>query len=90
MNVLPHMTQNKSGRKSAVPDAVAASEGYAISPQKRDRIEQGLGWAKTVGHIRQAMVRGFEKVDQMFMLSMAAYNLTRLRTLGQMHPQGAP
>ena len=89
MNVLPHVAQNQSGRKSAVPHAVAASEGYAISQQKRKRIEQGFGWAKTVGHIRQVMVRGLAKVDQMFMLTMAAYNLTRLRTLEQVRPQGA-
>lgn len=31
MNVLPHVAQMTSGRKSAMPDAVAASEGYAIS-----------------------------------------------------------
>lgn len=89
MNVLPHVAQNTSGRKSAVPDAVAASEGYAISQQKRKRIEQGFGWAKTVGHMRQVLVRGLEKVDQMFVLTMGAYNLTRLRTLGQVRPQGA-
>jgi hypothetical protein len=89
MNVLPHVAQNTSGRKSAVPDAVAASEGYAISQQKRKRIEQGFGWAKTVGHMRQVLVRGLQKVDQMFMLTMAAYNLTRLRTLGQVRAQGA-
>lgn len=89
MNVLPHVAQNTSGRKSAVPDAVAASEGYAISQQKRKRIEQGFGWAKTVGHIRQVLVRGLEKVDQMFVLTMTAYNLTRVRTLGQVRQQCA-
>ena len=89
MNVLPHVAQNTSGRKSAVPDAVAASEGYAISQEKRKRIEQAFGWAKTVGHMRQVLVRGLEKVDQMFVLTMAAYNLTRLRTLGQVRLQGA-
>jgi transposase len=81
--------QNKSGRQSAVPDAVAASEGYEISQEKRKRIEQGFGWAKTVGHMRQVLVRGLEKVDQMFVLTMTGYNLTRLRTLGQVRLQGA-
>jgi len=89
MNVLPHVAQNKSGRQSAVPDAVAASEGYEISQEKRKRIEQGFGWSKTVGHMRQVLVRGLEKVDQMFVLTMTAYNLTRLRTLGQVRLQGA-
>jgi IS5 family transposase len=55
MNVLPHVAQNKSGLQSAVPDAVAASEGYEISQEKRKRIQQGFGWAKTVGHMRQVL-----------------------------------
>ena len=92
MNVIPHVAQNKSGRNSAVPDAIAQSEGYAVSQQKRKLIEQGFGWAKTVGSMRQVMVRGLERVDQMFVLTMAGYNLVRMRTLeqlGQVRPQGA-
>ena len=83
MKVTPHVAQNTSGRRSAVPDAIAQTDGYAVSQQKRKLIEQGFGWAKTVGRIRQVMVRGLERVDQMFVLTMAAYNLTRMRTLGQ-------
>jgi transposase len=83
MGVTPHVAQNTSGRRSAVPDAIAATTGYAISQNKRKLIEQGFGWAKTVGRMRQVMVRGLERVDQMFVLTMTAYNLTRMRTLGQ-------
>lgn len=89
MQVLPHVAQNTSNRQSAVPDSVAKSEGYAISQQKRKLIEQGFGWAKLVGPIRQVMVRGVEKVDQLFVLTMTAYNLTRMRTLGQVRAQMA-
>ena len=87
MNVLPHVAQNTSGRRSAVPDEIAASVGYQISQTKRKLIEQGFGWAKTVGRMRQVMVRGLDKVDQMFVLTMSAYNLTRLRTLGSVRLQ---
>ena len=87
MNVLPHVAQNTSGRRSAVPDEIAASVGYQISQTKRKLIEQGFGWAKTVGRMRQVMVRGLEKVEQMFVLTMSAYNLTRLRTLGSVRLQ---
>jgi hypothetical protein len=83
MKVTPHVAQNKSNRKSAVPDEIAATEGYAISMQKRKLIEQGFGWGKFIGPIRQVMVRGIKKVDQVFMMAMAAYNLVRMRTLGQ-------
>lgn len=86
-NVVPHVAQNTSGRSSAVPDMIAQSEGYAISQQKRKLIEQGFGWAKSVGTMRQVMVRGLRKVDQMFVLTMAAYNLVRMRSLGKVRPQ---
>jgi IS5 family transposase len=86
MKVTPHVAQNTSGRRSAVPDEIARSVGYAISQQKRKLIEQGFGWAKTVGRMRQVMVRGLKKVDQMFVLNMAAYNLVRMRSLGQVRP----
>lgn len=89
MNVIPHVAQNTSGRRSAVPESIAASAGYAISMQKRKLIEQGFGWAKTVGRIRQVMVRGLKRVDQIFVLTMAAYNLTRMRTLGKIRPHTA-
>ena len=69
--------------KPAVPDEIASTEGYGISMQKRKLIEQGFGWAKFIGPIRQVMVRGIKKVDQVFMMAMAAYNLVRMRTLGQ-------
>lgn len=50
MSVTPHVAQNTWGRRSAVPDAIASSEGYAISQQKRKLIERGFGWAKTVAY----------------------------------------
>lgn len=89
MKITPHVAQNKSGRASAVPDEIAASEGYAISLQRRKRIEQGFGWGKFIGPIRQVMVRGLKKVDQLFVMTMAAYNLVRMRTLGQVRLQEA-
>jgi len=39
MNVTPHVAQNTSGRKSAVPNEIAQIEGYAISQRKRKLIE---------------------------------------------------
>ncbi|WP_206193373.1 transposase, partial [Xanthomonas citri] len=87
MKVVPHIAQNTSNRRSAVPNAIAASDGYAISQNKRKLIEQGFGWAKLIGRIRQVMVRGLDKVDQIFVLNMTAYNLVRMRTLGQLRLQ---
>ena len=71
-------------------DAITATVSDSLSQQERKLIEQGFGWAKAVGlgHMAQVMVRGLEKVDQMFVLTMTAYNLTRMRTLGQIRPHG--
>jgi transposase len=89
MKVVPHVAKNTSWLRSAVPDEIAASEGYKVSVQKRKLIEQGFGWAKSVGRMRQVMVRGLKRVDQMFVLTMAAYNLTRMRSLAKIRLQAA-
>ena len=70
-------------------DNIATTDGYVISHQNRKLIEQGFGWAKFMGPIRQVMVRGLKRVDQLFSLTMAAYNLTRMRALEQIRLQTA-
>jgi hypothetical protein len=89
MKVTAHVAQNKSGRSSAVPDEVAQIEGYAMLERKRKLIGQGFGCAKSVDGVQQVMVRGLKRVDQMFVLTMAAYNLVRMRTLAEVRLQGA-
>ena len=83
MKVLPHVVQNTTNRKSAVTCIIAKSAGDAISQQKCKLIEQGLGCAKFIGPIRQVIVRGLKKLNQLFVVKMTAYNLTRMRTLRQ-------
>lgn len=81
-NVTPHVAQNV-GRAggSAIDARTTRWPSYAISQRKRKCIEQVFGWSKTVGRIRQAMHPGLKRVDQLFVLTQAAYNLTRMRTL---------
>ncbi len=84
MNVTPHVARNtaRSGG-SAIDARTTRHAGYAISQRKRKCIEQCFGWGKTVGPLRQVMVRGLKKVDQLLTLTMTAYNLTRLRSLAK-------
>ncbi|MBZ8139659.1 IS5/IS1182 family transposase [Rubrivivax gelatinosus] len=90
MNVTPHVAQNTARiGGSAIDGRTTRHPGYAISQRRRKRIEQCFGWGKVVGSIRQVMVQGLDKIDQLLTLTMAAYNLTRLRTLAQMRPQCA-
>lgn len=55
--------------------------GYAISQQKRKRIEEIFGWLKTIGGLRKTRHRGVERVEWMFTFALAAYNLVRMRNL---------
>jgi Transposase DDE domain len=75
--VTPHVAQNDGrGGGSAIDGRTTRWAGYAISQRERKCIEQVFGWSKTVGRIRQAMYRGRERVEQWFLLTQAAYNLT--------------
>ena len=84
------MAQNTARNGGSAIDARTTRHvGYEISQRKRKRIEQCFGWGKVIGPIRQVMVQGLDRVDQVLTLTMAAYNLTRLRTLAQLRPQCA-
>jgi transposase len=81
MNVTPHVTQNTNGRSSAIDGRTTRHEGYVVSLRCRARIEEIFGWLKTVGGQRKTRYRGEELVGWMFELSLAAYNLVRMRRL---------
>jgi hypothetical protein len=80
--VTPHLAKN-DGRAggSAIDARTTRWAGYAISQRKRKCIEQVFGWGKTVGRIRQTVYRGRDWVEQLFLLTQTACNLTRMRTL---------
>jgi transposase len=81
MNVTPHVTQNTNGRSSAIDGRTTRHEGYGVSLRCRARIEEIFGWLKTVGGQRKTRYRGERLVGWMFDLSLAAYNLVRMRNL---------
>lgn len=88
VHVAPHVAQNtKRAGGSAIDARTTRHPGYEVSQRKRKRIEQCFGLGKVIGPIRQVMVQGIANVDQLLTLTMAAYNLTRLRTLAQLRPQ---
>ena len=80
-SVTPHIAQNISGRRSAVDARTTRHPGYAVSQQKRKRIEEPFGWGKTIGGLARPMLRGVKKLGFKFTLTMASYNLIRLPKL---------
>jgi transposase len=78
LKATPHVAQKKH---SAIDGRTTRHAGYAISQQKRKRVEEIFGWMKTVGGIRKLRHRGLELVGWMFTFTAAAYNLVRIRNL---------
>jgi transposase len=88
MNATPHVAQNNKGRKSAIDGRTTRHPGYAISQQKRKRVEEIFGWMKTVGGMRKLRHRGLQLVGWMFTFAAAAYNLVRIRNLATANAGG--
>jgi transposase len=81
LNVTPHIAQNNTGRRSAIDGRTTRHPGYAVSQQKRKRIEEPFGWGKTIGGLARPMLRGAARLGFKFTLTMAAYDLIRLPKL---------
>jgi hypothetical protein len=82
LNVTPHVAQNdKRPGGSAIDGRTTRHAGYAVSQQKRKRIEECFGWLKTIALMRKVRHRGIFKVGWVFTFAAAAYNLVRMRNL---------
>jgi len=76
--VTPHFARKQT---SIIDQRTTHHPGYALSQRKRKRVEEIFGWVKTVGGLRKTRHRGVARVDWMFSLALAAYNLVRMRNL---------
>jgi hypothetical protein len=59
----------------------AGHAGDVISQHIRKRIEEPLGWVKTIAGQENTKFRGRERVGWAFTIATAAYNLARLPKL---------
>jgi transposase len=82
LNVTPHVAQNAYGNHtSAIDNRTTRHVGYAISQNKRKRIEEVFGWMKTIAMMRKTRHRGVDRVGWAFRFAATAYNLVRMRKL---------
>ena len=79
LNATAHVAQN--GRGSAIDGRTTRHEGYNISLKIRKRVEEIFGWMKTIGCLGKLHHRGQERIQGIFTLAAAAYNLIRIRNL---------
>jgi transposase len=76
--VTPHIACKST---TIIDQRTTRHPGYAISQQKRKRIEEIFGWLKTVAGLRKTRHRGVARVSWMFTFALAVYNLVRMRKL---------
>ncbi len=83
MKVRPHVAQNltRSRGRSAIDGRTNRHPGFAVSQRIRKRIEEGLGWMKTVAGLDRPKLRGVDRVGWAFTIAAAAYNLVLLLKL---------
>jgi DDE family transposase len=81
MNITPHVARNNTSRSSAMDGRTTRHQGYAISQQKRKRVQPSFGWMKRAGLLRNVQLRGIRKVSGWFSFVGAAYHRIRLRRL---------
>lgn len=79
--VTPHVTQNTSGRRSAIDGRTTRHAGYAVSQRVRKRVEECFGWIKTTGSGRKLRYIGLAKNQLWATFTAAAYNLVRMANI---------
>jgi len=76
-----HLSKTGKSRSSAVDARTTHHPGYAVSQRCRKRIEEIFGWAKSAAGLAKVKLRGRARVEAVFTLALAAYNLIRLPKL---------
>ncbi|MBK1664501.1 IS5/IS1182 family transposase [Rhodospirillum rubrum] len=86
--VTPHIARNEQRkedgtlrRRSAIDGRTTRHPGYGVSLRIRKRIEEVFGWIKAAAGLRKTRHKGTVRVDWVFALNAAAYNLVRLPKL---------
>lgn len=81
--VAPHVSEYVEGNlgKNSLTDKERSDVRRSISQKKRKLIERVFGWGKLDRQLRQVKLRGLERVDWFYRLTIAAYNLVRMRRL---------
>ena len=81
--VAPHVSEYAEGNlgKNSLTEEERSDARRWISQRKRKLIERAFGWSKLDRPLRQVKLRGLKRVDWFYRLSIAAYNLVRMRRL---------
>jgi hypothetical protein len=67
--------------KNSLTTEEGADERRAIGQRKRNLIERVFGWGKLDRPLRQVKLRSLKRVDWIYRMTLAVYNLVRIRRL---------
>lgn len=81
--IAPHVSEYVRGNlgKNSLTEQERADTRRSLSQKKRKLIERVFGWSKLDRPLRQVKLRGLRRVDWFYRLTIAAYNLVRMRRL---------
>jgi transposase len=79
--IAPHIACIENRKTPGMDGRTTRHESYAISQQKRKRVEEIFGWLKTVGGLRKSRLKGIARTQLLAHLHGAAYNLLRIGRL---------
>jgi transposase len=79
--VTPHVSQNRSGRRSAIDGRTTSHAGYKVSQRIRKRVEEIFGWTKTVARGDKLRYIGLARNRLWAEFTAISYNLVRMASI---------
>jgi hypothetical protein len=81
-DVVPHVACKAGVNVPGLDGRTTRQAGYTVSQRIRKRVEEIIGWVKTVGGLRRSRYRGLERTQAWGYFVAGTYNLVRLARLG--------
>lgn len=80
-DVSPHVACKTNVKVDGLDGRTTGQDSYQVSLKIRKRVEEIIGWIKTVGGLRRSRYRGLERTQAWGYFVAGAYNLVRLARL---------
>lgn len=80
--IIPHVACKDDIKVEGLDGRTTRQETYTVSQRIRKRVEEIIGWIKTVGGLRRSRYRGLERTQAWGYFVAGTYNLLRMAKLG--------
>jgi len=80
--IIPHVACKDGIKVEGLDGRTTGQATYTVSQRIRKRVEEIIGWIKTVGGLRRSRYRGLERTQAWGYFVAGTYNLLRLAKLG--------